>query len=159
MIIKIVFFKLLLVIYLLIGCSTGSNNLRTKTENNWLLLQNVGYQIESGNVIWTAGGIFKVDSISEIEVNNVISSSKRERLFIYKGNIPAKFYLAKSKPLKGKELDFLKDTKDTKMFIEVILKDKIGNIEKLYTPVFYSSASKNTIRLILDSQNPNWRKE
>ena len=90
---------LIIVISLLIfinNCtSTPSKEIRTKTENNWLLLQNVGFQIEDGNVIWTAGGNFKVDSIKEVRVNQLLNSEEKKSLFVFKGTIPKGFFLVR----------------------------------------------------------------
>ena len=153
-------FKMIIpLLFFIITCSSTQNSrFKTKIENEWLLLQNVGYQIENGNVLWTAGGNFKVSSIKEVRVSQILSDELKKELFVYKGNIPKGFFLAKSQKLNKEESKFLKEDNDTKMFIEVILVDVQNNEDALYTPVSYSAASKKSIRTVLDSINPNWDK-
>jgi hypothetical protein len=147
---------ILLLTFLTFQCkSAQKSRYSIKTENEWLVLENVGYLMQNGSLVWTAGGNFKVDNIKEVTVNQLKSIHEKKLLFTYIGNIPKGFYLARSKPLSKEESSFLEDENDTKWFIEVILKDDKGNTENLYTPITFSAASKSTMKLILNSEKEN----
>ena len=127
-------------------------------ENEWLNLQNVGYAIKGSDVIWTAGGLFKVDSVREIIVNDFSDLTNKKLLFSSQQAIPTGVFMAESKPLRGKELDWLKAEGPTSMYVEVVLVDLNGNKKAFYTPIGFSAASKKTMRTVLTTLNPKWNK-
>jgi hypothetical protein len=154
------------------GCTTAESAAKAKEpvevfkpdgrnsliDNEWLNLQNVGYAIKGSDVIWTAGGLFKVDSVREIIVNDFSDLTNKKLLFSSQQAIPTGVFMAESKPLRGKELDWLKAEGPTSMYVEVVLVDLNGNKKALYTPIGFSAASKKTIRTVLTTLNPKWNK-
>lgn len=154
------------------GCTTAQSNVTGKLsseafqpdgrsallENEWLNLQNVGYALKGSDVIWTAGGLFKVDSVREIIVNDYSDLTHRRMLFSARQSIPNGVFMAESRPLRGKDLDWLKNEGPTVMYVEVILVDLNGSKKALYTPIAFSAASKKTVRTVLTTLNPKWAK-
>jgi hypothetical protein len=127
-------------------------------DNEWLNLQNVGYAIKGSDVIWTAGGLFKVDTVREIIVNDFSDLRNRKLLFSSKQARPNGVFMAESKPLRGRDLDWLKNEGPTSLYVEVVLVDMNGNAKALYTPIGFSAASKKTVRTVLTTLNPKWSK-
>ena len=164
--------ELVIAFSLFSACTTTESSIRAKEpsevfqpdgrnaliNNEWLNLQNVGYALKGSDVIWTAGGLFKVDTVREIIVNDFSDLKNRKLLFSSKQVIPTGVLMAESKPLRGKDLDWLKNEGPTSLYVEVVLVDVNGNKKALYTPIGFSAASKKTVRTVLTNLNPKWNK-